>query len=75
MRDINRLDNFYEKLKEIHKQLPDWRFGQFIMNFIGWYYEKYERDCFYIEDDQILKYIKEFINEIKGKEKSVNNAE
>lgn len=66
MRDINRLDNFYEKLKEIHKQLPDWRFGQFIMNFIGWYYEKYGRDCFYIEESEMIKYIEKFVDEIQG---------
>ena len=29
MRDPNRLDDFYEKLKKIHKEkVPDWRFGQ-----------------------------------------------
>lgn len=39
IRDPNRLYDFYGKLREMHKQLPDWRFGQFIMNFIDWYYE------------------------------------
>lgn len=67
MRDIDRLDNFYNNLKELHKQLPDWRFGQFIMNFFSWYYQKYKRDCFYIEEDEMLKYIKEFINDITWK--------
>ena len=64
MRDINRLDNFYNNLKELHKQLPDWRFGQFIMNFFSWYYQKYKKDCFYIEEKEMLKYIKEFINDM-----------
>ena len=28
MRDINRLDKFYDELKEIHKKhFPDWRYG------------------------------------------------
>ncbi len=28
MRDINRLDKFYDELKEIHKKhFPDWRVG------------------------------------------------
>ena len=48
MRDINRLDNFYNELKEMYKELPDWRFVQLIMNFFGWFYEKYSRDAFYI---------------------------
>lgn len=64
MRDINRLDNFYNNLKELHKQLPDWRFGQFMMNFFSWYYQKYKKDCFYIEEKEMLKYIREFINDM-----------
>lgn len=66
MRDINRLDNFYDKFKEFHKNVPDWRFGQFIMNFMSWYYNKYKRDCFYIEDNKILNYIEEFIDKVRG---------
>ena len=66
MRDINRLDNFYDELKKIHKYVPDWRFGQFIMNFMSWYYTKYKRDCFYIEEDEMIKYIEEFIDEVRG---------
>ena len=64
MRNPNRLNNLYDELKNIHKTyLPDWRFGQFMINFINWYYNKYKRDIFYIEDDKILTYIKEYINE------------
>ena len=66
MRDINRLDNFYNELKRIHTYVPDWRFGQFIMNFMSWYYTKYKRDCFYIEEDEMIKYIEEFIDEVRG---------
>ena len=66
MRDINRLDKFYNELKRIHKYVHDWRFGQLMMNFIGWYYEKYKRDCFYIEEDEMIKYIEEFIDEVRG---------
>lgn len=66
MRDINRLDNFYNELKRIHTYVSDWRFGQFIMNFMSWYYTKYKRDCFYIEEDEMIKYIEEFIDEVRG---------
>lgn len=64
MRDINRLDNFYDELKRIHKYVPDWRFGQLMLNFISWYYNKYKTDIFYIEDDKIIKIFREFIDEI-----------
>ena len=62
MRDINRLYNFYDKLRENHKKLPDWRFGQFILNFISWYYTKYHTDIFYIEDTEMLLAIEEFVD-------------
>lgn len=65
MRDVNRLDNFYNTLKEFHKNIPDWRFGQFIMNFISWYASNYHMDLFYMEEDEILFYIKEFLKEMK----------
>ena len=68
MRDPNRLDIFYNELKKIHKYVPDWRFGQLIINFFSWYYNKYKGDFFYIEDDKILKVIEEFISDfvLKG---------
>ena len=66
MRDINRLDNFYDELKKIHKYVPDWRFGQFMINFMSWYYNQYKRDCFYTEDDKMIKSIEEFVDEIRG---------
>ena len=65
MRDVNRLDNIYDTIKELHKYaVPDWRFGQFMLNFITWYYNKYARDIFYIEDDKIIKIFKEFLNDV-----------
>lgn len=66
MRDPNRLYQLYEELMEEHLKIPDLRFGQFIMNFQSWFYQKYKRDVFYIEDYNIISYIKEFVNEIKG---------
>ena len=67
MRDPNRLYKFYENLRDIHMtHFSDWRFGQFMLNFMEWYYNKYKRDVFYIEDDKILNYIEEFIDEVRG---------
>lgn len=67
MRDVNRLDNFYDSLKNIHKKyIPDWRFGQFILNFMSWYYNKYKTDIFYVEEEIILKYINDFVDEVRG---------
>ena len=60
MRNPDRLDSFYFELKNIHKTyFPDWRFGQFMINFISWY-----GDPFYLEEDTFLERIKEYIDEV-----------
>ena len=65
MRDVNRLNSLYDNIKNLHKTfVPDWRFGQFILNFISWYASKYHNDIYYIEDDKIYHYIREFIDEM-----------
>ena len=66
MRDINRLDIFYNEMKECHKKLLDWRFGQLLMNFTSWYYQKYKQDFFYVEDNRLINSFKEFVNEMIG---------
>lgn len=64
MRDPNRLDKFYIKLAEIHKEnFPDWRFGQFIMNFLSWY----GRDPFYMEEEEFLSKVEKYVEETLGK--------
>ena len=75
MRDVNRLDNFYNELKKLHKHFPDWRFGQFITNFISWYDNKYHNNIFYIEEDKMLELIAKFIDDMDKltKERKVNN--
>ena len=58
MRDLNRLDSFYENLKAIHKNyIPDWRFGQFMFNFFGWY----GQDPFFLEEDKFLELLDKFV--------------
>lgn len=65
MRDPNRLYKFYENLRDIHMTyFPDWRFGQLMINFIEWYYNKYGRDIFYIEDDKMSIILDEFVSNI-----------
>lgn len=58
MRDINRLDEFYDKLKNIHKKsFGQWRFGQLMFNFIS--------ECgdpFYWEEDKFIEEMKKYAN-------------
>ena len=61
MRDINRLDAFYTKLCELHKKyVPDWRFGQFISNYVN----DTGRDIFFDEEDNTLELIENWLAKI-----------
>ena len=43
-------------MKELHKAVPDWRFGQLIYNFI-----RDIGDPFYIEDDKMISLLEEWL--------------
>lgn len=62
MRNPNRLDNFYDEMKKLHKKhFPDWRFGQLCFNFFVWIQEEKHRDIFFPEEDEMLNLFKEYI--------------
>lgn len=63
MRDISRLDKFYDELKEIHKKhFPDWRFGQLIVNVLADWQAKTKRDIFFPEEDEMIQIFRDYIN-------------
>ena len=63
MRNPNRISRILEQLGEEWKKVPDWRLGQFLVNFLSWY----GRDPFFIEDDDFIKLIQEYMEkEITG---------
>ena len=65
MRNPDRLDKFYDKLKEIHKEnVPDWRFGQLISNFLQWLYVEKGMDVFFHEEDKMLKLFEEYFKKM-----------
>lgn len=67
MRDPNRLDGFYEELKNIHKEyFPDWRFGQLCSNFFGWLVSTKGVDLFFPEEQRMLEYLREYIAPMSG---------
>ena len=57
MRNINRIDDFCAQLATEWKKVPDWRFMQLINNLIDWM----GTDGFYIEDEELLARIKDFL--------------
>ena len=63
MRDPNRLDGFYEELCRIHKEhYSDWRFGQFMMNFLGGVAST-GRDPFFPEEDEMMRLLHKYAGE------------
>jgi hypothetical protein len=63
MRNVSRLDSFYEDMKVLHSKLPDWRFMQLMLNFFSWHYERYRTDGFYLEESDFLDRFREFVEE------------
>lgn len=62
MRNPERLDKFYDEVKEIHKTVcPDQRFGQFMCNFLGWVGGVKKRDPFFPEETEMMNLLKEYV--------------
>lgn len=60
MRDPNRLYDFYKELNRIHVEyFPDWRFGQLMVNFFDWFYDKVG-DPFFPEENEMIKLLREY---------------
>ena len=64
MRDPNRIDKFCDELKTIWHQVPDWRFGQFILNMERACHIDTGKDVFYLEDDDFFKFMKGYFKKI-----------
>ena len=60
MRDSNRIDKFCDELKTIWHQVPDWRFGQLMLNFFSNIDSTFG---FYVEDEELFKALNEYIKE------------
>lgn len=61
MRNSERLNNFYDELKKIHiKSFPDMRFGQFMLNVLGWINSEKKIDPFFFREGMMLELIKEY---------------
>ena len=59
----NGFNSSFNELKEIHKRsFPDMRFGQFMMNTLGWINSTKKCDPFFPEENEMLNLIKEYAN-------------
>lgn len=63
MRNPDRLDNFYDEMKELHKKhFPDWRFSQMMSNYFRYSFEVKKIDPFFLEENNFMSSFKEFID-------------
>lgn len=63
MRDPNRINEFCNELARLWHKVPDWRFGQLMMNLFAAYKIKYSAvDWFNSEDDELINFFKEYFN-------------
>lgn len=64
IRNPERIDVFTAELNRIWKTYyPDLRFGQLMMNFLGWVSCDKKIDPFFIEENKMIKYLKEYCGE------------
>ena len=52
MRDPKRIDDFCRRLAVCWHQVPDWRFGQLMVNMFG----AYGKDQFFPEDEEMIRF-------------------
>ena len=62
MRDPNRIKPYCDTLATIWGIVPDWRLGQLMINAIYAYTNEHGHDPFYIEDEDFLMYLYDFVN-------------
>lgn len=61
MRDSKRIYSTTQALADIWMNLPDWRLGQLMYNFKV-SMEKDGRDIFYMEEDEFIDALREYVN-------------
>lgn len=59
MRSKDRIDPFLKRLGDVWRCVPDWRFGQLMVNVLG----SMPRDPFFPEEDEMIEYFEKFMEE------------
>ena len=61
MRDPKRIKPYCDALASIWGAVPDWRLSQLMINAINDYTKKYGHDPYYMEDQEFLIYLLDYI--------------
>lgn len=62
VRDPKRIDAFCDRLKEVWKKVPDWRFGQLVVNVLNSMMSS-GRDPFFPEDEEMIAYFEKYFHD------------
>lgn len=62
MRNPNRIKPYCDTLATIWGMVPDWRLGQLMVNACLAYKNEHGNDPFYVEDEDFLMYLYNFIS-------------
>lgn len=65
-RDVERIQLFCEQLAAAWAKLPDWRFGQLMINLLRDYEAEHDRDFFFLEEDEMIKVIEAYCARFSG---------
>ena len=65
-RDIGRIQPFCKRLAAAWAKLPDWRFGQMMVNLLREYEAEHGRDFFFLEEDEMIEVIEAYCNRFSG---------
>lgn len=64
MREQKRIKPYCDTLASIWSMVPDWRLSQLMINAIEAFKDKNHYDPFYMEDQDFLMYLFEYISEV-----------
>ena len=59
-RDAGRIQLFCDRLARAWEKLPDWRFGQLMINLMREYEAEHGRDIFFLEEDEMMEIIEAY---------------
>lgn len=63
-RNPERIDGVAKKIGELWKEHdPDLRFGQLMISFNSWHEQMFQRDIFYLEDDELFSQLEAYLSQ------------
>lgn len=65
-RDIRRIQPFCDRLAKAWERLPDWRFGQLMVNLMREYEAVHGHDIFYLEENEMIDIIEAYTLKASG---------